>query len=228
MQKKSKYTSDFEILNALPAQVGALLLKDCFSYYKKPQKKIFDLMQKGYLFSIKKGHYLNLKSKEIKTAKLECLGNMLYFPSYVSAEWALQYYGLLTDRVYTVTSVTTRRSANFNTPMGVFSFEHIYKRRYPYGYFIETSQEQSFFIARPDKALLDYINLRIKKINWKSKEEILAFLIEDLRLNLDAFLKLIKIEELDELLPHYHRNSKEARLLKWLKTQKEKKYVTSP
>ncbi|MBI3016409.1 MAG: hypothetical protein HYY62_00175 [Deltaproteobacteria bacterium] len=204
-----------------------LLLKDRFAHYKNSRKKIFDLTQKGYLFLIKRSHYLNFKSEEFKEVQLECFANVLYFPSYISAEWALQYYGLLTDRVQTITSVTTRRSQQFKTPMGVFAFEHLDKRRYPYGYFMQTSNQKSFLIARPDKALLDYVNLRIKKINWKTKEDIARFLLEDVRINLKTLLELIKQDELRKLLDHYHRNSKEARLLKWLISQKEKSHGSS-
>ena len=225
MQKKSKNASDLEILAALPVQVEVLFLKDHFSDYKNPIKKIFDLKQKGYLFLVKRGHYLNLKSQDCKTVKLEHLANMLYFPSYVSGAWALQYHGLLMERVYTVTSVTTRRSAKFKTPMGIFSFEHLYQRRYPHGYVMETFDDQNFFIARPHKALLDMIHFRVKKVRWTSKKEIEEFLVEDLRLNLEMFLSMVRPEELTELMPFYHRNSKEARILKWLKMKQRGKYA---
>lgn len=228
MQKKSKKQPDIEILNALPIQVDVLLLKDQFSMYKNPQKKIFDLTQKEYLYPIKRGRYFNLKSEDLKKTQLESMANVLYFPSYVSAEWALQYYGLLMDRVHTVTSVTTRRTAQFKTPMGIFSFEHINKRRYPCGYVMQTSAEKSFLIARPEKALLDFINLRVKKISWKTKTDIFKFLVEDFRIDLKSLFNLVKNEELRELLPYYHRNSKEARLLKWLITQQKEQANGSP
>lgn len=227
MLKKSEYPSDIEILSSLSVFVDLLLLKDRFSHYKSSRKKIFDLTQKGYLYLMKRGHYLNFKSEEFSEVHLESFANVLYFPSYVSAEWALQYYGLLTDRVQTVTSVTTRRSQQFKTPIGIFSFEHLDKRRYPYGYVMQTFNGRSFLIAKAEKALLDYVGLRIKKINWKTKSDISRFLLEDMRINVKTLLELIKNEELRELLAHYHRNSKEARLLKWLIFQKEKSYDSS-
>lgn len=84
MLKKSKYHSDFEILGGLPVQVELLLLKDRFGHYKNPRKQIFDLSQKNYLYLIRRGHYLNVKSEEFKELGLESFANILYFPSYVS------------------------------------------------------------------------------------------------------------------------------------------------
>ena len=221
MQKKSK-KNDIEVLADLPVQVEGLLLKDRFSAYQNPTKKIFDLLKKQYLVSIKRGTYFNMKSKEWEALQMEVVANALYQPSYISAEWALQYYGLLLDRVYTVTSVTTRRSKQFSTPAGEFSYDHIPKKRYPVGYTLQSEKTQAgFFIARPEKALVDYVNLRAKDLQLSRKEDIPEFLENDLRLDLSAFLKMVRVKDLQEILPCYHRNSKEARILKWLIARKE-------
>ncbi len=227
MQKKSKkiktqgLPDDLELLSQLPAKVDFLLLKDRLKLYKNARKKIFDLAKKGYLQSIQKGLYFNSKSSELKLLHVESFANSLYFPSYVSAEWALQYYGLLTDRVHIITSVTTRRSSQFKTPVGTFAFDHIHKKRYAIGYSMQTVDDATFLIARPEKALLDYVNLRAGKISWKSKADISLFLEEDLRLDTERLLELISEDHLKELIPYYHRNAKEARLLRWMIAQKE-------
>ncbi|HPI41134.1 MAG TPA: hypothetical protein PLJ21_10045 [Pseudobdellovibrionaceae bacterium] len=221
MQKKS-ILSDIERLSSLPVRVDYLLLKDCFSNFKSPKKKIFDLKKKGYLRQIKRGQYFNLKSKFLENTPYEIIANSLYFPSYVSLEWALQYYGLIMDRVTTVTSVTLMRSKNFKTPHSPYSYKHITKKRYPVGYVTKTNNaNDSFFIARPEKALLDYVNLRAKELVINTEADIQEFLEKDLRLDLSEFFKATKIEDMKELLPFYHRNSKEYRILKWLIKQKE-------
>ena len=127
MQKKS-FKLDFEILTNLPVRVDYILLKDTFSHYRSPKKKIFDLKKKGYLNQIKRGQYFNLKSKFIENTPYEVIANSLCFPSYVSMEWALQYYGLIADRVTTVTSVTVLRSKDFKTPYAAYSYKHINKK----------------------------------------------------------------------------------------------------
>lgn len=156
--------------------------------------------------------------------QLETLANSIYQPSYISAEWALQYYGLLTDRVYSITSVTTKKNAYFETPLGTFAYDHLNRKRYPVGYLIKVSKDSSsFLIARPEKALLDYFNLRLKDVSWSHRNDILETLENDLRLDVRTLLKMIKTEELQELTPYYHRNSNEARLLRWLLARKENK-----
>lgn len=222
MQKKST-KSDIEILASLPVRVDYLLLEDCFYHYKSPRKKIFDLKNKGYLRQIKRGQYFNLKSKFFESTPYEIIANSLYFPSYISMEWALQYYGLILDRVTTVTSVTLLRSKNFITPYAPFSYQHIPKNRYPVGYVtIANTTGDHFLIARPEKALVDYINIKAKDLVIKDADDMQEFLENDLRLDLAEFSKLITGENLKELLPFYHRNSKEYRMLKWLLNRKEK------
>lgn len=223
MQKKSNKT-DFEILTELPVRVDYLLLKDSFSNFKSSKKKIFDLKKKGYLQQIKRGQYFNLKSKFINDTPYEIIANSLYYPSYVSMEWALQYYGLIADRVANVTSVTLLSSNEFKTPLVSFFYKHISKNRYPVGYITKANDSgEVFLIARPEKALLDYVNLRAKDLVIKTDNDINEFVLNDLRLNLNEFLKIINLEDLKELQPFYHRNSKEYRILIWLIKQKGKK-----
>lgn len=217
MQKKSN-PSDLTILEQLPSSVDLLILVDRFAHYKQPRKKVFDLVRKGYLELVSRGRYLNLKSQDFKQTSLEKMANALYFPSYVSAEWALQYYGLLTERVYTITSVTPRKSAYFRTSLGDFEFQHLHKHRYPFGY--EIDSENHFMIARPEKALLDYLRLRSHDMSWRTSQEMENFLTENLRIHFSSFLQQTTVDHLREVLSHYHRNSSEARFLKWLLARK--------
>ncbi len=214
--------TDIDILADLPVKVDYLLLADKFSNYKNPKKKIFDLRKKNFLHQIKRGLYFNLKSKQIESTPYEIIANSIYFPSYISMEWALQYYGLIMDRVVTVTSVTIKRSKDFKTPYAPFSFIHISKNRYPPGYETKTNKAgDSFLIARPEKALVDYINVKAKNLKINTAAHIEEFLENDLRLDLNEFLKVINPNDLTELLPFYHRNSKEHRILKWLVGRKD-------
>lgn len=132
-------------------------------------------------------------------------------------EWALQHYGLITDRVNTVTSVTMKRSKDFNTPFAPFSFLHIPKKRYPIGYLTEINNAgDRFLIATPEKALLDYVNTKAKNLKINASKDIEEFLENDLRLDVKKFLRLIQVNNLTKILPFYHRNSKEYRILKWI------------
>jgi hypothetical protein len=216
--EKSK-VPDLAILEGLPPKVELRLLMDRFAHFRQPRKKVFDLVRKGFLELICRGHYFNLKSQDLKLTPLESLANALYFPSYVSAEWALQYYGLLTERVHTLTSVTPRKTKSFRTSLGQFEFQHLHKHRYPFGY--QAHPDFGFMMALPVKALLDYLKLRGHDLDWRSSRELEQWLTEYLRIDLAALLRQTTAEQLRELIPHYHRNSKEARLLKALLAKKE-------
>ncbi len=218
--KKSKVT-DIELLTNLPVRVDYIFLKDLFKAYKSPKKKIFDLKERGFLYLIRRGQYFNLKSREVETGNYETIANSLYFPSYISLEWALQHYGLISDRVITVTSVTINRSKKFDTPLANFSYEHLNKKRYPIGNIVlNIKGGKSFLIARPEKALMDYVNLRAKNLKVSSGSDISEFLEEDLRLDINKFKKIVRLLHIQELYPFYHRNSKEHRILKWLIKEK--------
>lgn len=220
MQKRGKKT-DLEILADLPVLVDFILLQDCFSRYKSPKKKIFDLKMQGYLQQIKRGQYFNLKSKAFEFTPYEVIANSLYYPSYVSMEWALQYYGVIPERVKGVTSVTLLRSKIFKTVYAPFFYWHLSKNRYAVGYGVKLNDKgESFLIAGPEKALLDYISVKAKNLKITDDKDIRDFLKKDMRLDLDEFLKIVKTEDLDLLLSFYHRNSKEYKTMRWLLKQK--------
>lgn len=213
-------TSMTDILQTLPVKVDMLILKDRLAEYKNPRKKVFDLVKEGSLFQIRRGHYINLKATDYSHTNAENLANIVYYPSYISLEWALQYYGLISERVHTVTSVTTRRSSQFSTPIAHFSYEHINKNRYPVGYVAQGAADSCYLIATPEKAIVDFVNLRTDKIPWRSDSAIATFLSDDLRLNLSELLRLLEPGNVRLLFSLYNRNSKEARLLRWLLTKK--------
>jgi predicted transcriptional regulator of viral defense system len=109
------------------------------------------------LIRVKKGIYLRTDSP-VPYSK-ELLANLMYGPSYVSLEYALQFHGLIPEAVKTVTSVTTGRRKSFTTPVGRFEYEHLAPRYFSLGIDIVNLEEggRAFFIASPEKALFDTI-----------------------------------------------------------------------
>ena len=75
---------DNSFLNGLPAKLDLLILKDQLNTFKNPNKKIFDLVQKKYLFSISRGVYLNLRSDSLKNLSIESIANSFLIPSYIT------------------------------------------------------------------------------------------------------------------------------------------------
>jgi predicted transcriptional regulator of viral defense system len=87
------------------------------------------------------------------------VANRLVQASYVSLEAALAHYGLIPEYVPVVTSVTTGRPNQYQTPLGRYTFRHV-KPGLLYGYRrVEVWQDQHAFVATPEKALLDQVYL---------------------------------------------------------------------
>lgn len=86
------------------------------------------------------------------------LAQLLHGPSYISLECGLAHHGWIPEAVYTITSVTAKRSRSFETSLGFFSFTRIPQQRLFAGVRQETASDGGvFFIATPLKALADYV-----------------------------------------------------------------------
>ena len=78
--------------------------------YDQPIQKINYMVKNGDLISLKRGIYVF--SEKYRTSPLNyiSIANILHKPSYVSFEYALSYHGLIPERVYTITSATSKKS----------------------------------------------------------------------------------------------------------------------
>ncbi len=125
--------------------------------------------KKGLVIKLRRGLYiLNERDRKIEPSRI-FLANALYSPSYVSTVYALGYYDLIPEKVVDVTSVTTKKTAQFTNAFGTFIYQH-FKTGLFFG-FKEIADENGFpvFIAEPEKAVLDFIYLNLA--NFKGKGE---------------------------------------------------------
>lgn len=129
--------------------------------------QLFRLTKKSLIFRIKRGLYCFNKEK---IDELQ-LANILYFPSYISCESVLNYYGIIPDVPQGVTSITTITSKKIKTIFGNYYYFKINPKLF-FGFDIVKTKNDYLKIAKKEKALLDFFYLR--KINK----------IDDLRLNL--------------------------------------------
>lgn len=86
------------------------------------------------------------------------LANKLYEPSYLSFEYALSYYNMIPEAVYTITSATTKPTRNFNV-LGKLFVYHTLKRQAFTGYTPEKIDDIVVFMADIDKTMVDYLYL---------------------------------------------------------------------
>src|SRR5512136_3222497 len=84
-------------------------LLDSLKQYERPRDKITSLLRRGAIIRVKKGIYVFGPKHARRPFSREILANMIYGPSCISLDFALQYHGLIPERVESLTSVTTGR-----------------------------------------------------------------------------------------------------------------------
>ena len=169
--------------------VDFAVLKSLFPDHKSVHNKISELEKSGTLIRLKKGMYVVSPKESGKLVSLELIANHLYGPSYVSMESALRYYGLIPESVYTIQSMTTKHTREFKNTLGKFEFTQCPKAYFSIGIKQETKDNTAFLIASPEKALCDLI-LHTPNLNLRFQKNILPYLEEDLRFDMDAFYQM--------------------------------------
>lgn len=124
--------------------------------------------KKGLLLKIKKGMYiLNENDRKVFPSRF-FFANQIIWPSYVSLESALSYYGLIPERVEDVTSVTTKKTSSFNAPLGEFVYRHLKTEAFKGYRSFKDEAGLEIFIAEPEKAVVDFLYLNLDKFKKQS------------------------------------------------------------
>lgn len=115
----------------------------------------------GYIKPLAGGYYI-LADRAMDEMVLFMAANKIYEPSYVSLESALAYYEVIPETVLGVTSISSRKTKQYDSTWGVFSYRSV-KPQTMIGYqVIENTPGIKFKIAYLEKALLDYLYLNSK------------------------------------------------------------------
>lgn len=180
------------------------MLLNEYSNYAKPYDKIKRLVKSKELTPIVKGLY-----ETNSTISGQYLAGTICGPSYLSFEFALSFYGLIPEAVYTFTSATfmKRKSKQYQTPFGCFTYQDIPKLAYPFGVKIITENGYTFQIATPEKALCDKL-YSLSPV--QNQEDLRMLLFDNLRIDENEFNKLNK-EDIEILAEKY--KSKNVTLL---------------
>ncbi|HEY3333281.1 MAG TPA: hypothetical protein VGK19_24815 [Capsulimonadaceae bacterium] len=164
--------------------IDVLVLTDVLRRYRKPADRTARMVNDGDIVRVRKGLYVFGPPFRRQVIVREQLANLIYGPSYVSLDSALSFHGLIPERVDTVTSVTTGRFREFESPFGSFSCHSFTRNRYSTGVTLVTSGIVSFLIATPEKALADKVWTDKRFSGCMSDFE--DYLREDFRLDLSA------------------------------------------
>ena len=122
------------------------------------KRQLMDWLKRGFIKSFA-GEYYLLADQEMDESLRFMLANRLYEPSYISLESALAYYHIIPESVLSVTSISSRKSKQFESDWGIFYYRSV-KPLYMFGYeVIEIAPDRKYSMASLEKAVLDYLYL---------------------------------------------------------------------
>ncbi|HHD92132.1 MAG TPA: hypothetical protein ENL06_00730 [Candidatus Portnoybacteria bacterium] len=174
-------------------------------------------LKKGELISLKKGMYI-LKDifvrEKNKDKFLEYLAEQMIQPSYLSVEYILAKYQILSEPVQSLTLVTIKKTQEIQNNLGIFRYYSITKKLF-IGYENKNNDDLIIFEATKAKALFDFLYFRFLKERPVNTVE-----IDNLRLNWEN----ISQKEFQEA-KRYLKLTNSKKLKKLFKIIEEKYYA---
>ena len=193
------------------------LLLDMLKEYKRPHDKIDELVKQQMLIQVKRGLYITGPKLNLTAYELFIVANHLYGPSYVSLDTALSHWGLIPERVYEISSVTTNTSKIFKTTIGRFSYTCMTLPYYSFGIKqVILTKRQTVLMASPEKALCDKI-ITTSGILLRSVKQSSALLMEDFRID-QQLLRNLDVTAISSWLKDAPKANSLMMLVKTLKT----------
>lgn len=194
LNKKVKVAMKNILLSIETPYIDTQTLLSLLTGYRQPRERILRMVKNDELIRLKNGFFLitdKIRRGSNTLIPYEQVANLLYGPSYVSLEWALSFYGMIPERVHTVTSMTLGRNKEYHTPIGDF----VYHRLSSFSYSIGITQKQSvdfiggFLMASPEKALADLVFVSCKGLD---KVQLKQDLLESKRIDPECLHQMDK------------------------------------
>lgn len=161
--------------------VTTSMLKEKYHDYANPLDKIKRDADKGILIRLTNGIYETDKGID------PCLlASSILSPSYLSFDWALSYYGLIPERVVSITSASlgNRKNKTFENFFGRYEYTDVPVNAFSEGLLYLESGDYIVKIATKEKAICDSLcKWRVVK-NIKELKELLFI---DKRIYIDEF-----------------------------------------
>ena len=207
MNKISQY-----VLNHLPydlftdTDIASMISDSRDSRYGLVKRAI----KNGEIIRLKRGIYCLAKKNQRGSLSTYAISQLLYGPSYISIESALSYHGWIPEGVFMTTCVSITRSVTYKTPVGDFSYHHVPQKCFYEDVEHIAADEGDYFMAKPLKALCDYIY--IHKKTWSGIKP----LRDSLRVDEELVTRLTN-EQCDRL----HENYQSQRVRAFIKGVKK-------
>lgn len=173
-------------------------------------------IENGKLIQLKKGMYVTKEYYQFCVNKQnysEFVANILKKPSYLSKEYVLQKYGILSESVFSFTSVTQKKTRTYTNKLGVFGYSNIKEGLFT-GFKIVSKSGFEIKEATKIKALFDYLYFRLWRVSEINQE-----IIDSFRLNLESlttvdfndlkyFIELSEIKKFSKLIDYLKETGK--------------------
>lgn len=155
----------------------------------KPESLSEDInrwIRNGILIQLKKGLYVTsgyYEKNQDKNNYIEFIANKIRIPSYLSLEYVLQKYSVLSESVFALTSITHKSGRSYRNDLGYFIYRNVKDDLFT-GFEILEKEGYQIKEATMAKALFDWLYLKLLRT-----KEINLEILESFRLNLDMFKK---------------------------------------
>ncbi len=138
---------------------GILAIDNQQTLYKRIQR----LTKNKILQKLIKGkYYFTLKEVVDFT-----IANFLYQPSYISMQSALSFHSIMTGFSYEITSISVKKTKIFEINDKEYVYSKISSK-----FFWGWEKKENFLMAKPEKALLDYVYFASKGLTNLDWDEI--------------------------------------------------------
>lgn len=136
------------------------------AFPKLDKRRLTEWSKKGYIENVKRGFY-RFTDQPLNQGTIYFIANKIYKPSYISLESALAVYQIIPEAVFSVTSISSLNTTQLNSSVGNLTYNHL-KENLFFGYELIERNGLTFALAKPEKAILDYLYLHS---NFRSIED---------------------------------------------------------
>lgn len=153
-----------KILNLKLNLVSSKTLRDLLEIKNERTfyKVVNDFIKNGILANPERDKYIIINNNPDTFE----IANFLYQPSYISLETALNYWGILSQFPFEVTSITSRKTTKKTVDGKIYTYSHVNNR-----YFGMFTKKNNCLIALPEKAVFDQLYLASKGIKTTNLDE---------------------------------------------------------
>lgn len=169
------------------------------------RRQVTEWIGKGYVLPLKRGIYTLCDEDRAAKFSRHFLANQLYMPSYISLETALSFYNIIPEGVYAITSISSKKTQQFDNAFGLFIYHHIDPKLFGDFVMLHDEFNNPVYIASKERAIIDFLYL---KVAWQREYDpdifTLSYRFQNLRdldiEKLQLIAKKFKLKKMQQLL----------------------------